>query len=618
MAAPDQAQAAPRRSARMWRPGLRYYCLAAAPFLVVFALIPFSIYVHSGDDWDFGPLVLVDLVAIGLALLVAAALVLRLLASLHEGVARGLAAALFCIGMFLLLAHVYAPIQIGPLDGEALVSDEPLGYSIFEAALFVALLLALVPLQRGRGLAIASLCVLLLTVVSVGYFAHIMIDSATTGDAKPRRAQRPAATGGNVYHLVLDTMQTDAFLAAARRDGLLAPFEGFQLFENNVSNYITTVSSSASYLTSTFYDSGNYKDWTRSWRSRGLFKTMSDLRYETWMYAPFSHWDNDHIDHFWYDDDIYEQEMGFTDTGFYDFVHVWLASLAPNFLTSEALRGVEPWRDRLYGLLVGQAKPLSTEAGLHAYASVLMLRRLAREEADREPRGHYLYAHAILPHGPFVMDAHCNYVGKHGFGRKNKDARRAAYVDQAGCAIRLVTAFLDRLKTLGRYDAATIVVHADTGHGLGFIDGSEEAAGGTTLGKPNQALLSSVNALLMIKPPHAEGPLEIVDSPSQLADLLPTLLTILAVPPPDYELRGRPLQSIAGSDRRAAVFGFDPDKKHGPNLIEVRIENQMDLKRSALTVLGPATDPATWQAAFEHWSPTTAARDPEPAKDPPR
>ena len=41
----------------------------------------------------------------------------------------------------------------------------------------------------------------------------------------------------------------------------------------------------------------------------------------------------------------------------------------------------------------------------------------------------------------------------------------------------------------------------------------------------------------------------------------------------------------------------------------------MDLERSALTVLGPATDPATWRAAFERWSPTTAAHDPEPAKD---
>ena len=597
MAAPAQPRG--RGIAGLWRPGLLYYGLAAAPFLVVFATIPFSIYVHSGDDWDFRPVVLTGLMALGLALLVAAAIVVRLLASLHAGVARGGATALFCIGMFLLLAHVYAPIQIGPLDGDALVSDEPVGYSVFEAAIFAALLLAFVPLQRSRGLAIASLCVLSLLVVSVGYFTYIMLASiSSAADDKPR-ASRTTGSAGNIYHFVLDTMQTDAFLAAAQPDELLAPFEGFQLFQNNVSNYITTVSSSASYLTSTFYESGKYKDWTRSWRERGLFKILSDAGYESWMYAPFPHWDNDHVDHFWYDDDIYELEMGFTDAGFYDFVHVWLASLAPNFLTSEALRDAEPWRNRLFELLVGQAKPLSSQDGLHAYASVLMLQRVAREEANRAPSGHYIYAHAILPHGPFVMDADCRYVGRHNLGKKSRDARREAYVAQAGCALRLVAAFVERLKSLGRYAAATIVVHADTGHGLGFVDGADGAAAATTLGRSNDVLLSSINSLLMIKRPHATGPLQIVDAPSQLADLLPTLVDVLDLPPPDYELRGRSLYPIGGRDARAAAFGFDPEKKHGANLVQVRIEDQMDLKNSALTVLGPAADPRTWRAGLQ-------------------
>jgi hypothetical protein len=38
-AAPPRA----RGSAWLWQPGLRYHCLAAAPFLVVFAMIPFGI-----------------------------------------------------------------------------------------------------------------------------------------------------------------------------------------------------------------------------------------------------------------------------------------------------------------------------------------------------------------------------------------------------------------------------------------------------------------------------------------------------------------------------------------------------------------------------------------------
>ena len=34
------------------------------------------------------------------------------------------AIALFCLGVFVLLAHVYTPIQIGPLNGSRLVSNE--------------------------------------------------------------------------------------------------------------------------------------------------------------------------------------------------------------------------------------------------------------------------------------------------------------------------------------------------------------------------------------------------------------------------------------------------------------------------------------------------------------
>jgi Sulfatase len=596
MAAPERPPSPPQRAARIWRPGLRYYALAAAPFLVVFALIPFSIYVHSGDDWDFGPLVLVDLMAVGLALLAATLLVVRLLASLHEGAARGLAAALFCLGMFLLLAHVYAPIQIGPLDGEALVSDEPLGYSIFEAALFVALLLAFVPLQRGRGLAIASLCVLLLTVVGVGYFAHIVIDRATAGDDKPRRADRPAATGGNVYHIVLDTMQTDAFLAAARRDGLLAQFEGFQLFENNVSNYITTVPSSASYLSGSFYKGGDFDVWARQARSsRSLPAALSDRGYEVWMYAPFAYWQSRYLDHFRHNVAIYEEEIGLAPAGLYDLLHIWLASLAPNPLTDEALSDVEGLRDWLFELVTDKPRPLSIQQGLHPYSGAMMLRRLVREEQLRAPDGQYVYAHAALPHAPWVFDRNCRYVGNPGTGRRGPAGRRQAYLGQAECAVTLVAEFLEELKRLGRYNSSMVVVHADHGQRILFADGARDSR---TLGTPDAILLSSVNALLMIKRPHAKGPLEFKETPTQLVDLFPTIMDIL-----DFEAAhdpsGKSVYSIREDEQREARFAFDPAKKHGHNLVEVRIEDQKDLQNSKLTVLGPATDPATWRGQVD-------------------
>jgi len=59
---------------------------------------------------------------------------------------------------------------------------------------------------------------------------------------------------------------------------------------------------------------------------------------------------------------------------------------------------------------------------------------------------------------PFVLQADCS-VGK-------QRLSRAAAVLQTTCAMRQVVALLERLETLGVYDASDIVIAAD--HGYGF------------------------------------------------------------------------------------------------------------------------------------------------------
>ena len=69
---------------------------------------------------------------------------------------------------------------------------------------------------------------------------------------------------------------------------------------------------------------------------------------------------------------------------------------------------------------------------------------------------------------------------------------------------------------------------------------------------------------------------------------------------PDYQMDGKSVYALAPDERREARFGFDPDKRmNGPNIIEVQIEDPVDLAHSRLTVLGPATDPATWRGQVD-------------------
>ncbi|MGH6921266.1 MAG: hypothetical protein ACREJ0_26610, partial [Geminicoccaceae bacterium] len=363
------------------------------------------------------------------------------------------------------------------------MSDEPPLYSIVELALLAALILVFVQLRRGRGLGIAasfSVALVLAAVAYAGVLAWADREDPAGAEAQvaPAAAAATASSSdieGNIYHIVLDRMQTDAFLFALKRASNARTFDGFDLFKNNVANYISTIPSSASYLTGTLYRTGDYREWVREWQNSGLHAALSDRGYDIWMFAPFAHWEGRHVDHFRYNVDIYEEETGFSETGLYDLIHVWLASLAPNPLTNEALPLAAALADPAFELSTGQRRPLSIAEGVDPYSSILMLRRLVSEEGLHAPDGRYVYAHPALPHGPFVLDRDCRYVGT------SKDGKRA-YLEQAQCAVTLVAEFLKELKRLGRYEEATIVVHADTGHGIGGIDGKTRPAGTRTQG----------------------------------------------------------------------------------------------------------------------------------------
>lgn len=584
------------RWTRLLSPGSRYYLLALSFFVVVFGIIPFSIYAHSGEDWGFPFSKLLSVAAFGLALFLGFAVLIRLVAALHARTASTAAIALFCLGVFLLLAHVYAPIQIAPLDGTEIESAEPTLYSIVELALLAALILVFVQLRRGRGLSIAASFSVALVAVAIAYggvLASAYPEGLDSAEARPAQAVPAPTTSssdidGNIYHIVLDRMQTGAFLHALERASQAEDFQGFELFRNNVSNYISTVPSSASYFTGTLYKAGEFSDWGGAWQqNRGLLAALFERGYQTWMYSALPSWQSKYIDNYQYAVDIYEEESGFANVGLYDLLHIWLASLAPNLLTNEVLPLAATLADPIFELATGRLRPLSGVEGLHQSAGVLMLHRLVREETLRASNGVYVYAHAQLPHGPHVLDRDCRYVGRPG-RRAEPIGPKAGYLLQAECALDLVASFLQELRRLDRYQTATIVIHGDTGDWLRL--GKTMSRRGKILDYPEANLLSYVQALLMIKRPHAEGPLRILDTPTQLVDLFPTILDILDLPP-SYELDGRSVYSIRESERREARVGFDPeDLTNGRNFVEVRIEDQSDLPGSPLAVIGPVVE----------------------------
>ena len=100
----------------------------------------------------------------------------------------------------------------------------------------------------------------------------------------------------------------------------------------------------------------------------------------------------------------------------------------------------------LWGPISGAPRALADTAFLRDFADGIE----ARGESPL-----YSFLHVITPHPPIATDADCGYAGG-GVG-----LTRAGYVGQARCALLVVRALLDRLRTLDLYDRSAIVVTSD-------------------------------------------------------------------------------------------------------------------------------------------------------------
>lgn len=590
--------------------GFRHCLLAATPFVVVFLIMPCELFFTQAEEWDvqLGQLAMLPLAGISGSLLTA--LLLAGLARWRRALAVGIAMVLFVLGCHLLLSDLYSPVQMNSLDGAALSSDEPLKYTLLEIGIGLVLLVVLTLLLKGRGERAAVFFAALVTLAGAAYGGVVAAYMLTPDPVITSADADTEAGSGNVYHIVLDRMQTDVFLEAADRAAARPAFEGFELFRNNVSNYMTTVPSRASYLSGQFYHEGNYKEWHKGiWRRQGIQKLLDDQGYRVWNYAPFRQWRDPSVDVFRYLHDVYRDRTGIAGSSASDFIVLWLLRSVPNPLTNEALSPIGRARDlmlagldRMAGIPPAEGdrpRRLTMRQGLQVVASKHTFEQAVIDEDKRAASGEYVYLHAVLPHLPYVLDETCTYHGPPTRTLSEAENRRA-YLDQAVCSVELIEDFLNHLRTLDRYDDATVIIHADTGAEEGFLaDPADYRSPGTTLGRPNDRLLSGVNALLMIKRPHERGPLRESDQVTQLVDLFPSLADILDLEEAiDVPVHGRSIYAANGEGRDVR-FGFDPEELFGDNFIEVRIETPEDLPRSPLTVVGPALEPANWRKEIQ-------------------
>ena len=160
------------------------------------------------------------------------------------------------------------------------------------------------------------------------------------------------------------------------------------------------------------------------------------------------------------------------------------------------------------------ASRLARGAASHSGILDLWIERL---EVIESP-GTYHFIHHGGIHAPILFDDSCQMIGAQKITQESMTA-------QAVCSLAQFEALLMRLRELEIYDKTMIIIMGD--HGTSTLPSSIEH---TTSGRATSVRIGKANALLLIKPLAATGPLQFSDAPATTGDVPATIKATFNLP----------------------------------------------------------------------------------------
>ncbi len=273
------------------------------------------------------------------------------------------------------------------------------------------------------------------------------------------RTKTPATAKGNVYHILLDAFQGQLYPYVIDK---LAEFPeaDFQSFPN----YRTPTDGTAFVNAFMFMGNNDYgKDWgTISWTygtfQFGLMDTLWRNGVDVNVYPFYDYYCYRHAKQC-RPTTHYRQSLLSQSANLFILDIVFLQILPPSLWRN--LSNFHSDEKPMYwdfgfsiSKLFIKQKQVSSTANLYTYDT---FQQMLADEADRPANGQYVYSHVYIPHGPINRDENCApYAASSGMPRPS-------VADHHVCALRMVRQLVDRLKSLGRYEEATIIVYSDHG-----------------------------------------------------------------------------------------------------------------------------------------------------------
>ena len=483
--------------------------------LIVFTLFVYSLVsVYLGNQIEYA-FSIFDFLPFGLLLALAGAAVVVGLWLLLPGKGKDvLAAALFGAGVALFIQGNFLNPDYGVLDGRGVKWSEYTGYAIASTAVWVALIViavVLILIKRDMMRKVVRYGALLLTVYQLVMLAMVNISYPI----EPRMnefvvgAENASTLSSNKNTILIladacDTSYFQRILDECPED--VADWDGFVYYSDFVGSYSKTRMSVPYMLTGKWYENEQtMEDFVNSaYSDVYLWDALKAANYDLGIYTHREFLNEDLVGVY---DNLIATPLIVADH--FGLAKQWLKLACFNYGPQLA----KPWFEFYTGDF-SQYYGAKNGAEIYKSRNEYFFERVAGD-FELTDKNAFRFYHIRGSHLPCNIDAEGNYVG---------DWNSNAY-DQTRGVFKNLTAFFNKLKDMGIYDDATIIVTADHGR---FDEG---------LAFPT----------FVIKQPGAHGAVSVCDTPASQTELHATILQCAGLEVPEG---------------MTSIFDLDPDSDY--------------------------------------------------------
>ncbi len=448
----------------------------------------------------------------------------------------------------------------GVLDGSSIRWTEHAWRGVLDASVWIAVLLAAIYAHERLGKTLVAVAAvtfgiqLLAAAVSLNAAGDVLAGTDRSRAAEDQRALFRFSSGDNVVQIVMDGFQSDIFAEILRDSdnaALLEALDGFTFFEDHMGVFPYTEMTLPAMMAGKIYRNQVPKDefTTDAMRGPTILNAAYAAGYEIDIAAPVSL------------ESVYTRGAYSNSLAIANNRHVSERDYVLNDsakLADLALFRVVPhfakalvYRDALWILqsrIAGEGY-----LQLQYFADLAFLEQLAANMTADRPVPVYKLLHLMLSHRPTVGNERCEYDGR-------RETERHTVMVQARCGLKHVADVLQRMRELGIYDRAVIVLMADHGawiHPEGYVDaGTDDAA-------PTPLTVGMALPVLAIKPRAARGPLAVSAAPTSIIDVPKTIATLTGIEAGFGGLDAFAIESDQVRVRSHLIYGYgrNPDRE---------------------------------------------------------